>query len=467
MSKRGIALFLSLVLGLTAGVGCAKKDEKPAETTKTETKTEAGKKDDTAAETKEGPTGKITVQMIGGYEMETTTDPVTGVKKQGVEIVKEEFEKRFPGTEVEYILMGWDSYTQKTQTMLSVNEADVYQVPGIAGFADQGFLEPLAPFIEKDKFDLGQLIDGQIDGWKAMGPDETELGIYGLPIIGDTRVIMYDKTIFDQWGVEYLSEKPTLDEIAEKSAKMTGKNPVTGEQNYGIAWRGRDSADTIVNIAEALGGQWGEGFRLNEIKVEFDSDEFKKASEYLYGLLPYAPTGIMTGQGLENFGTAKNNIAINLRVGPNNYYNTYVTKDTVDQYGVSYLFVNEEKGMGGMFAGSPYSIGKTSDNKDLAWEYIKFMTSDFYQEWQWKNHQSLPVVKSATGWEDFKNTPGMELVLDSMGYLWTPRYPYRAGQPRSILTDSVEKFMLNETSIDEALKGAKTETDAWVASLNK
>lgn len=464
MGKRGIALILSLILVLSlAMAGCSKKDDKATGNDKETVKKEEVKKE----EPKEGFEGTVTVQMIGNYEMESTTDPLTGVKRQGVETVKKEFERRYPGTTVEYVLMGWDSYTQKTQTMISVNECDLYQVPGIATFADQGFLEPLKPYIDRDGYDLNQYIDGQVEGWKAMGSDETELNIYGLPVIGDTRVIMYDKEIFDQWGVEYLSEWPTLDEIKEKAMKMTGKNPKTGEENYGIAWRGRDSADTVVNLAESFGGTWGEGFKLKELKVTFDSPEFKQASEWLYSMLQYAPNGIMTGQGTETFGTAKNNVAINLRVGPNNYFNTTVTEDTKGRYATAYLFINQEKGMGGMFAGSPYSIGKTSDNKELAWEYLKFMGSDFYQKWQWENYQSLPAMKSATEWDVFKDDPSMHIVLDSMRYLWTPRYPYRAAQPRGILTDAVEKLMLDETSIEEALKTAQTETEKWVQTLNK
>lgn len=466
MFKRGLAITLAGTLALSVlftGCSSEKQENNSNEVKQEETKTTSGKEE--AKETNDEYSGTVTVQMIGSWEMETTTDPVTGVKRVGLEVVKEEFESRYPGATVEYVIMGWDSYTQKTQTMLSVNECDVYQVPGIASFADQGFLEPLEPYIEKDNYDLEQLIDGQIDGWKAMGPEETDLHIYGLPIIGDTRVMMYDKEIFDQWGVEYLSEHPTLDEIKEKAAAMTGKNPVTGEQNYGIAWRGRDTADTMVNIAEYYGGTWGDGFRFNELTFNFNTPEFNQAADYLLELLEYAPEGVVTGQGLETFGTSQNNVAINLRVGPNNYYNTYVTPDTIDKYGTAYLFVNKEKGMGGMFAGSPYSIGATSDNKDLAWEYIKFMTSDFYQQYQWKNNQSLPVIKSATEWDDFVNVPGMDLVLDSMQYLWTPRYPYRAGQARGILTDSAERFMLGEATAEEALNDAQTQAEEWVASI--
>ena len=52
---------------------------------------------------------------------------------------------------------------------------------------------------------------------------------------------------------------------------MTGVNPVTGQQNYGVMWRGVDTDDTVVNLAEALGGTWGEGLRFSELTYHFNS----------------------------------------------------------------------------------------------------------------------------------------------------------------------------------------------------
>src|SRR5690606_28471849 len=125
------------------------------------------------------------------------------------------------------------------QAMLTSGEADVYQMPGIADFAAQGVMEPLQSYIDKDSdFDLDSFIDNQVDGWKALGPDETDLQIFGLPFLGDARFIAYDKLLFDQWGVEYLSDNPTMEEVMEKAQKMTGTNPETGERNYGVYFRG-------------------------------------------------------------------------------------------------------------------------------------------------------------------------------------------------------------------------------------
>lgn len=410
-----------------------------------------------------GLSGTLKVQLIGSFKMEDTTDPVSGQKIVGVHYLKEEFEKTHPGVNVEFILMGWDSYTQKTQTMLTAGEADVYQVPGIALLADQGLLEPLAPYIEKDNFDLGIYIDNQIKGWLAMGPEDKELSVYGLPFIADTRFIAYDKLLFDQWGVEYLSTNPTIEELKEKGAAMTGINPVTGEQNYGLRFKGgKYASDTVVNIAEHLGGRWGTGFRWSEMKTEFDSPEFIQATEWMKSIIDYCPPGTMSRQGDEKWMTRENNIAINFHTSPLDLMKIKAV-GLEDRIGISRLFINEDLGMGNIFAGSPAAIGANSEVKDIAWEWLKFTASDTFQQYFWDEYKSLPTVKSALEWPSVKNDiPQVAPVIKTLETLWGPRYPYRAGQPRGILAENVELAILGTVPVEDAMKKAQADTMAWI-----
>lgn len=409
-------------------------------------------------------TDKVTlkVQLIGDFMIEDTTDKISGKTNLGVHVLKKEFEGNNPGINVEFIPMSWDDYTQKTQAMIMANECDVYQVPAIANIASQGLLEPLKPYIEKDKFDTSVYFDGQIEGWMAMGPEDTELQIYGLPFIGDTRYIEYDKKIFDEWKVPYLSESPTPEEIFEAAKKMTGKNPVTGKENYGIYYKGGDVADTVMNLCEAFGGTWGSGVRWKELQYNFDSPEMIKALKFMIELNKYAPPGSISGQGGELWGTPDNNIAINLRSTPGNAQ-TIASLGLTDRYAASYLFVNPETGTGGMFAGSPFGIGRSSSNKEEAWEFLKFSATESFQKYMWENQrsQSLPVIKSSLNWESVKEEPELKVILNSLGKLWAPRYIYRAAQPRYIFSAAVEEAILGKSTPEAILKKAQQEAENW------
>ena len=58
-------------------------------------------------------------------------------------------------------------------------------------------------------------------------------------------------------------------------------------------------------------------------------------------------------------------------------------------------------------------------------------------------------------------------MLESMAYLWTPRYIYRSAQPRYILSAAVEEAMLGRVSPEETLKKAQKEAEDWVKQQSK
>jgi ABC-type glycerol-3-phosphate transport system substrate-binding protein len=439
---------------MIALVGCSSED----------TASESGGEASEGDSTFEGQTVKV--QLIGDFSMDDSTDPITGDKAKGLKVVKEEFEKLHPGAKVEFIIMPWEGYVEKTQAMLTSGEADVYQMPGVADFAPQGVLEPLQPYIDRDEeFSLDIFIDNQVEGWKALGPDDDELQIYGLPFLGDARFITYDKQLFDEWGVEYLSDYPTMEEVMEKAKQMTGTNPVTGEQNYGIWFRGDwSSAFTLVNLAEGQNGSWGEGFAWDEVKFNFDSPEMLKGLEWLLEMKEYAPSGIVSNQGNEAWLTEKNNNAIMLNQGPGDLVKQAYTQGLEDRIGIVQEFKNDN-GQGGLFAGSPIVIAKNSKVKDLAWEWMKFATSDFVQQYVHEEPGLMPAVKSALEWDSVKEKEQlMEPIFEAMSTPMTPRYPWGSSQPRFILTSEVEAALTGQRTAEQALERAQKESTDWVES---
>ncbi|WP_371068550.1 extracellular solute-binding protein [Sediminibacillus sp. JSM 1682029] len=441
-----LGVLLAVVLGLVGLLaGCSKSG--------------AGSEDDGG----EWAGQKINVQLIGDFAMETKTDPVTGDSVKGVEVLKEEFEKQHPGATVEFTLMPWEGYTEKTQAMITSGDADVYQMPGTVDFAPQGVLEPLQPYIDKDEeFDLDIFIENQVEGWKALGPDDDELQIYGLPFLGDARFIAYDKQLFDEWGVEYLSDHPTMEEVAEKAKQMTGKNPVTGEQNHGIWFRGDwSSAFTLIDLAEGQNGSWGSGFAWDEIQFTFDSPEMVNGLNWLLDMQELAPEGLVSNQGNEKWLTKENNIAIMLNQGPGDTIKPAYAQGLEDRIGIAQEFKNDE-GVGGLFAGSPITIAKDSENKDLAWEWVKFATSEYTQKYIYEEMGLVPSIKSAMEWDSVKDTELMLPVFEAMSTPWTPRYPWGSAQPRFILTSEVEAALTGERSAEEALTKAQKESTEWL-----
>ncbi|GMA61129.1 ABC transporter substrate-binding protein [Alicyclobacillus fastidiosus] len=384
----------------------------------------------------------VNVVLEGNFQEKNTLNPVTGQTIQGLNVLQNEFTKMYPGDHVNFIVIPWTNYIAKLQTMITGGQADVYQAAGPEDqWAAQGLLVNLAPYIKKTNFNLNQYLSGQVNGWKAVGAGDSSPQIYGIPEAGDTDLIMYDKTLFDQWHVPYPSAHPTMSEIMADAKKMTGKNPVTGKQNYGVWFdAGGNSHDPMLlaDLAEAQNGTWGTGNAPKNMKLNFDSTQWVNGLTWLKQLSQYAPKGIESSQGAENWLTPNNDVAIELFQGPSNIVNQADAAGWENRLGITQVF-KDSKGIGGAFFGSPFVIGKSSKNKDLAWDFIQFSASDFYQDYMFKNYGVPPVTTSAWNLPDLKNNKLMQPVKEALSTMWTPVYPWET-QPRFILATEIQGF---------------------------
>ncbi|WEG13692.1 extracellular solute-binding protein [Pullulanibacillus sp. KACC 23026] len=451
-SKKGKALvwgFVSLLVMLSFLTGCGSTST-------------SNKKDGKWA----GQT--ITVQMIGSFKLQDSTDPISGQKIKGLQALKDEFEKEHPGATVNIVTMPWDGYIQKTKTMVTGNQADVYQMPGLdSGYAREGDLEPLQKYIDKDHFDLSKYVDNTVEGWETVGPDGKKQ-IYGLPVFGDTRFILYDKKIFKDYGVKDLPEHPTMDDIMNAAKQMTGKDPVTGQQTYGVYFNGQTPEFLITDIAEGLGGSWGSGLNYKDMKFDFNSPQYQKALNWLISLEPFAPKGITSNQGSEKWLTKNNNIAIMLDQGPGSLITKINAQGLQDRIGIVQQFKND-KGVGGLFAGSPFVMAKSSKHKDLAWEWIKFSSSDFFQKYLWEQYNNIPVIKSAyTDWQSIKDEKQfMDPILQALSTPWTPHYPWVNAEPRNDLSSGVQGALTGKMTAKQALDKIEQQSNDWLKQQNQ
>jgi multiple sugar transport system substrate-binding protein len=161
-------------------------------------------------------------------------------------------------------------------------------------------------------------------------------------------------------------------------------------------------------------------------------------------IIPYCPPGVVARQGGEKQFTAENDIDINLHVGPG-FLKKIEAVGIVDRIGVSSLWVHPELGVGGVFQGSPAAIGVNSEVKDIAWEWLKFTSSETYLEYFWDQYYSTPPIMAALNWDSMDNLPQIKPVIQTVATLWAPRYPYRAAQVGKIFEAGVEEAVLSDT----------------------
>jgi ABC-type glycerol-3-phosphate transport system substrate-binding protein len=256
-------------------------------------------------------------------------------------------------------------------------------IPAILETINQnGYAEPLDSYLEKDPEFKNSFIPSLLDQHKVDGVT------YGIPFDPMPVAVVANLDLFDEANVPYPSDDWTIDDFIDTAKKLTNKSDPQNMKT-GLA-RNIDVEDypRILNFfLQAYGVQ---GYK------EVDGKKVSNLAED-----PNAITAIE--KYLEAYG---NNYATTLSEDEKKAMGLDTSVWDVDwQKGVAAMFVasswavpydqasqtypfkvgvfNVPQGPGGrgtLIGEIGYSIYKGSKNKDLAWEYLKFMTSQEFRD---------------------------------------------------------------------------------------
>ncbi len=329
---------------------------------------------------------KIVLRIVGPMESESdTTNPITKKTLRGYYVIKELYEAEHPNVELELTGIPWDSWQAKLTTAAAGNQVDIV----VHGASLVDVVEDLTPYVEKD----GDFLDELLLKYSYRRADKsnyTQLVPTGIPISAAATTLLYDKKIFDDYGVEYPDETWTWEDVLEAAQKMTGTDPVTGEETYGYYidgsssdWIGRSltgyyfsKGTTIMEYADVQ----------METKVNYTSPEALEGFEFVNELAKTCPKGFLEGRGAENFGTESNNIAMWYTQDMVNIYYKTESLGLTDRYGYGYSPVLETTDGWANFTGDwNMAIAKNANHKEECWEFIKWMaTNQDIADWCWE-----------------------------------------------------------------------------------
>ncbi|MBS4220416.1 extracellular solute-binding protein [Bacillus sp. FJAT-49711] len=338
---------------------------------------------------------------LAGWQLEDGIDPITGIDNVGFDtFIKEEFNPRFPNIKLEVYQVPWENAQAKQTAMLQSGDVDLIYTGGAfaSQWMQQGLLRSIDDLLSNDSGFSGDMYLKGIweNSYSTVAFDGNTR--FGLPAILGKRVTIYDKKIFEDWGVEPLSENPTPEEILDKAKQMTGKNPVTGEDNYGLWWSGNAlNASTFVALTHAFGAEGATGSLddLKNIEWKLNTPEMVKVLEWLKAAAEYPPVDFVNAQGAENFGIETNNIAIALDHSGGatmGEYRANKDKELLDRF-VPVLNLGP-KGEGWV-AMDPFVMAKDAKNVEASWEVMKFLTGYETQKWNYENFQATPTLAEA------------------------------------------------------------------------
>ncbi|WP_433619652.1 ABC transporter substrate-binding protein [Paenibacillus cellulositrophicus] len=276
--------------------------------------------------------------------------------------IAKKFEESHPGTKVQVEAYA-DGFDQKLAAGFgAANPPDVMYMWDFPTYHQS--LEPLDSYADKDKdlniddFYKGLFNYGKIDGT-----------LYGIPAGFTTRVVYYNKKLFDEAGVPYPKDGWTWPEFQEMAGKLTDKS----KKQYGFGVRAEN--DTY----DLQGFVWSNG-------SSFISPDGKTIDGYM--------NSKETAEAIQMFGDMVKNGSAVLTGGKGQQSGDDIFKagkiamwesgiwplESFRQAGVDVGTVEMPafpgKPVKGVLAESALSIAKDSKQKDLAWEFIKFYVSD-------------------------------------------------------------------------------------------
>lgn len=427
-----------------------------------------------------GNAGKQVVRVAyQGILDKDTIDPLTGITLKGKDALEEMLEKKLPDIDIEIVTVPNVNWIQKTETLITNGDVDVAwytnQVQAAEWFYDNTELLKNDKEINLDT--INQIfIPASLEyvKYKSFDKPENTNQYYGFPIDMSNYMMVYDKQIFADWGVEPPSENASYEEIMAKAKQVTGTNPKTGKPNYGIFLKSYWLEWHSIGF-NATHPIKAEGMKLANLNMKNDVDYIKDSPDalkyftYLADAMKLAPKGIASGAGAEKFFTKDNDIAINMDAGAASPLLQYMyanKTDITDRFKPIFMPLSKN-GMQGFPEFHKVAITKNAKDKQAAWEVLKKLTTDKeVVDFQITNYQTsgLPALKDSSGMKVMElpiNKKRMDYHAKSI--FVTDDYWYWRQPLQAVLTD----LLAGKLTAEQARADFHSRTVKWVEDKKK
>jgi multiple sugar transport system substrate-binding protein len=304
-----------------------------------------------------------------------------------------EFQKQHPEITVKNVNIPGEGYADKLNTAFAAGQGPDVWVNWYANDEyDRGYIAAVDDLIERDGWDMKQYFQ-PITDVRLKGADGK---YYGLPRDINMVTLLYNKTLFDKYGIAYPQENWTFDQFRDTAKKLThaedgvygtdiGRDDYTLITGGPIIWNWMDGKD----LADETG--WTAKGYMDNPKL-FSLYENVQAMINDGSVAPPDVLETMTGQyGI--FLSGKIGMVAGYLWGLN------VLEDVDFEWG-AVTFPGANDGTVKYARNEPvnlYMNAKTK-NKDASWEFMKFLSGEEGGKIMIDDFTWAPAVKKV--WED-------------------------------------------------------------------
>ncbi len=221
MKKRLLALALAGIMAVSALTGCsgAKTEEAQSQPDTQEAAKDTAAEEETQVQA--DSTEKTVITFWNGF---------TGSDKETLEALVQEYnETNDKNIEVQMNIMPWDSLYQKLATVLPVGEGPdilAMSTERIGTYAEPGAFVPVDDIYTSGIVDESAVPNTLKENLKYDGK------YYGVPMNFATLLLYYNKTIFEEAGLDPEAPPATWDELEQYAQQIVDK---TGKYGFDMA----------------------------------------------------------------------------------------------------------------------------------------------------------------------------------------------------------------------------------------
>jgi multiple sugar transport system substrate-binding protein len=334
-------------------------------------------------------------------------------------------------------------------------------------YVDDGLLQPLDSFIEKDKFDIEKIAPAVRDGIRELGNGT----LYALSPTFYADALFYNKDFFTKRNIPFPTDGMTWDEIFNLGRQLKYEE---GDQKfYGLSFRYGDIQSEVNTYVAPLGltlfdsefktvtintPEWQKAWQtiidLNKegvIAPPFDWEAESRKERYN----PFAGDDFITGRAAMTIGSYGQVRQLTELFNGNAFYDPNVEMPEKFEWDVVTVPVHDQyPDVGGqMYLNSMMAININAENPDLAWKYISFINGDRVA----KVIAKRPYGDIVSRTEYIKSPEGMEINMTAFTLLKPiPYNPDNEIYKKFPNGNYYEIYDLIRQQLNEAAKGNKS-----------
>lgn len=240
--------------------------------------------------------------------------------------------------------------------------------------------------------------------------------LYGLPFSAEASVLMWNKGLFKQAGLDPEKAPANWDDVYNDAKAITA----LGNGNYGYYFSGACAGCNAFTFAPLIWASGGDILSKDYSQATLTDPSVKAALELYHKMWveKLMPEGAKVDNGSDFFNAFQTG-KIGM-IGTGAFAQSVLRQNHPEiQFGVTYL-PGQKGGKGSFAGGDSIAIPKGSKFSKEAFEFIQWTLSDDVQLEQFAKNAQLPVRTDLSKNKYFNADPRLELNANAMGLGNTP-----------------------------------------------